>query len=97
MQTPLPISLYLVGCILSPLFGPLSETYGRRIVMILTYLLFIVFTLATALAPTWPAFLVFRLLCGTFASSPIAITGGIYADIYQDPELEAGRLPCILL
>ncbi|KAF2876078.1 major facilitator superfamily protein [Massariosphaeria phaeospora] len=91
VQLALPISLYLVGYILGPLlFGPLSETYGRRVVMVPTFALFIPATLACALAPNWPFFLVFRLLCGTFASSSIAVTGGIYADIYEDSQ-ERGR------
>ena len=41
--------------------------------------------MACALAPNWPAFLVFRLFCGTFASAPIAIVTGVLADIYDNP------------
>jgi MFS family permease len=38
-----------------------------------------------ALAPNWESFLVFRLLCGVSASAPIAIVGGVYADVYAGP------------
>ncbi|KAM0428336.1 hypothetical protein ACHAQK_011681 [Fusarium lateritium] len=41
--------------------------------------------MACALAPTWPALLIFRFFCGSFASSPIAIVAGILADVYDDP------------
>ena len=41
--------------------------------------------MACALAPNWPALLFFRFLCGVGFSSAIAITGGLYADIYNDP------------
>lgn len=41
--------------------------------------------MACAVAPNWPSFLIFRLLCGISASSPIAVVGGLYADIYNDP------------
>ncbi|EMR64643.1 putative mfs multidrug transporter protein [Eutypa lata UCREL1] len=86
VQHALPISVYLVGYILGPLlFSPLSETYGRRIIMVPSFALFTIFTLACALAPDWPSFLFFRLVCGINASSSIAITSGIYADIYADP------------
>lgn len=86
VQLALPISLYLIGYILGPLlFGPLSETYGRWIVMVPTFALFIPATLACALAPNWPFFLVFRLICGILASSSIAVTGGLYADIFDEP------------
>lgn len=86
VQHALPISVYLVGYILGPLlFSPLSETYGRRIIMIPSFALFTIFTLACALARNWASFLVFRLICGINASSSIAITSGIYADIFADP------------
>jgi MFS family permease len=82
----LPISMYLVGYVLGPLlFGPLSETYGRKVIMLSTFGGFTVFTMACALAPNFPALLIFRLLTGINASSPIAVVGGIYADIHNDP------------
>ncbi|KAL8688743.1 MAG: hypothetical protein Q9218_005419 [Villophora microphyllina] len=85
-QLVLPISLFLVGYVFGPIvFAPLSETYGRRVVLVWTFVLFTIFTMACAVAPNWPFFLVFRLLCGITASSPIAVVGGLYADIYDDP------------
>jgi MFS family permease len=82
----LPISMYLVGYILGPLlFGPLSETYGRKIIMISTFCGFTIFTMACAVAPNFPSLLIFRLLTGINAASPIAVIGGVYADIHDDP------------
>lgn len=82
----LPISMYLVGYIVGPLaFGPLSESFGRQIIMISTFAFFTIFTIACAVAPNWAALLVFRFLAGVCASSPIAVIGGLYADIYGDP------------
>lgn len=85
-QLVLPVSLFLVGYVLGPLFfGPLSESFGRRIIMISSFIFFTLFTLACALAPNWPAFLFFRLMCGINASSAIAVVGGLFADVYGDP------------
>lgn len=85
-QLVLPISLFLVGYVLGPLiFGPLSETYGRRVIMLSSFVVFTLFTMACALAPNWPAFLVFRLICGINASSAIAVVGGLYADVFGNP------------
>ncbi|RWA08422.1 hypothetical protein EKO27_g6694 [Xylaria grammica] len=85
-QKDLPISTYLIGYVLGPiLWGPLSEHIGRRSVTIVTFFAFTVWTLACALATSWPAFLVFRLLSGAFASAPITVTTGQLADIYDDP------------
>ncbi|KAI1825127.1 major facilitator superfamily transporter [Xylaria intraflava] len=91
IQKVLPISTYLIGYVLGPLFwGPLSEHIGRRNLTVVTLVLFCLWTLGCALAPNWPAFLIFRFLCGAFGSSPIAVVTGQLADIYDDP-VERGR------
>ncbi|KAK3683998.1 fluconazole resistance protein [Podospora appendiculata] len=85
-QKVLPISVYLIGYVMGPiLWAPLSEQYGRRNNTIATFGMFTLFTLACALAPTWSSFLVFRFFTGVFASAPIAIVPGIFADIYGNP------------
>jgi multidrug resistance protein len=79
-------SIYLVGFVIGPLiFGPLSESFGRRYIMMVCFSIFSLFTLASALAPNWPALIIFRLLTGIMASAPIAVVGGICADVYADP------------
>jgi multidrug resistance protein len=84
-QLILPTSLYLVGYVLGPLvFSPLSETYGRKIVMISTFALYTAFTLGCALAPTWAGLVIMRLLAGIGASTPNSVIGGVYADLFSD-------------
>ena len=96
-QLVLPISLFLVGYVFGPVvFGSLSETYGRRIIMLGSFIVFTLFTMACALAPNWPAFLVFRLICGFMASSAIAVVGGLYADIFADPVIR-GRAMAVFM
>jgi multidrug resistance protein len=86
LQLVLPISIFLVGYVLGPIIcGPLSENYGRKPVMIISFFIYIAFTLGCALAPTWPVLLMFRWICGVMASAPIAVAGGLYADIFGDP------------
>ena len=85
LQLPLPVSCYLMGYTIGPVCcGPLSENFGRKPVMLYSFMLYIIFTMACAVAPTWPSLLVFRLFCGIMASAPIAIVGGMYADVYSD-------------
>ncbi|KAK4453026.1 polyamine transporter 3 [Podospora aff. communis PSN243] len=85
-QMVLPISVYLIGYVMGPLlWAPLSEQFGRRRLTIATFSAFTIFTLACALAPSWPTFLIFRLFTGVFASAPIAIVPGIIADTQGDP------------
>ncbi|KAF2087160.1 MFS general substrate transporter [Saccharata proteae CBS 121410] len=82
----LPISLFLVGYTVGPfMFGPLSETFGRKPVMITAFAFFTIFTMACALANTFAALVVFRLLVGVPGSCAISVVGGICADVYNDP------------
>lgn len=91
-QLVLPTSIYIVGYVLGPLvFSPLSETFGRKIVMISTFVVYTAFTLGCALAPTWAGLIVMRLLAGIGASTPNSVVGGIYADIFSTPR-ERGRV-----
>jgi len=86
-QLVLPTSIYLIGYVVAPLvFSPLSEQYGRKIVMISTFVLYTAFTLGCALAPSWSGLIIMRLLAGVGASTPISVIGGIYADIYATPK-----------
>ncbi|OBR06774.1 Major facilitator superfamily transporter [Colletotrichum higginsianum IMI 349063] len=86
-QKVLPISVFLIGYVFGPVvWAPLSEHLGRRTLTIITFVMFTIWTMACALAPNWPAFLIFRFLTGVFASSPIAIVAGILADIYGNTE-----------
>jgi MFS family permease len=41
--------------------------------------------MACALAPNFPALLIFRFFCGLGGSAPNAILGGLFSDIYEDP------------
>ncbi|KAL6720483.1 hypothetical protein ACLMJK_002407 [Lecanora helva] len=96
-QLVLPISLFLVGYVVGPVvFGSASEAYGRQIIMLGSFIFFTLFTMCCAVAHTWPAFLVFRLLCGFTASSAIAVVGGLYADIFADPVIR-GRAMAVFM
>ena len=64
--------------------------------MLSSFVVFTLFTMACALAPNWPAFLVFRLICGINASSAIAVVGGLYADVFGNPVIR-GRAMAIFM
>ncbi|KAJ5172448.1 hypothetical protein N7492_005041 [Penicillium capsulatum] len=98
LKLVLPNSLYMVGFALGPLiFGPLSEHVGRKPVLVGTYFGYLVFTMACALAPNFPALLVFRLLCGLNAASPNAVLGGLYADIFESPQTRGTALAIFMV
>ncbi|MCJ1461295.1 hypothetical protein MMC28_011677 [Mycoblastus sanguinarius] len=84
-QASLPVAVFLIGYIFGPLvFGPISQSYGRRTCFLSSFALYTLFTMACALAPTWPALLVFRFLVGAGASAPQAVLGGMFSDLYPD-------------
>ncbi|KIW18837.1 hypothetical protein PV08_03126 [Exophiala spinifera] len=85
LQLPLPISCFLAGYVVGPtVCGPLSEHFGRKPILLGFFLFATVFSMACAVAPSWPALLIFRFLFGVGSSGPITIVGGLYADIYND-------------
>ncbi|QIW96568.1 hypothetical protein AMS68_002086 [Peltaster fructicola] len=87
VQLVLPTSLFLVGYVLGPLLtAPMSESYGRKPILFVTFLIYTAFSLGCALAPTWAGLVVMRLLCGMGAGTPISVVGGVYADIYKTPQ-----------
>ena len=95
-QVSLPVSIFLVGYIFGPiLFGPVSESFGRRFCFLSSFALYTLFNLACALAPNWPALLLFRFFVGVGASAPQAVLGGMYSDLYPNL-VHRGRAVMIL-
>jgi MFS family permease len=93
----LPTSMYLVGYACGPmLWGPLSESYGRKGTMVISFGIFTIFSVASALAPNFAALVIFRLLVGVGGSCAISVVGGICADIYHNPKYR-GRSMAIFM
>ncbi|EEP77972.1 conserved hypothetical protein [Uncinocarpus reesii 1704] len=91
-QLALPISMFLIGYVVGPIIcGSLSEAYGRKPVIVTGFIGFMAFTLACAVCQNWASLLVLRLLVGVVASAPVAVIGGVFADIHDEPR-ERGRV-----
>ncbi|KAL8946076.1 MAG: hypothetical protein Q9222_007478 [Ikaeria aurantiellina] len=79
--------LFLVGFGVGALFaGPISETVGRNPVYIATLSLYMIFVMASALAPNIGAQLVFRFIAGFFGSTPLTCAGGSISDLWSPME-----------
>lgn len=77
------VSVYLLGYCIGPLIiAPLSEIYGRRIIYNVCNLLYVIFTIACAVAPEIGSLIVFRFLAGCAGSSPLTLGAGSIADMY---------------
>lgn len=76
------VSIYILGYAFGPLaVAPLSELYGRLPVYHVCNVLFVIFTIACALASNLNMLIGFRFLEGLFGSCPLTIGGGTIADM----------------
>ena len=66
--------------------GPISEAVGRNPVYIGTLSLYMIFIMASALAPNIGAQLVFRFIAGFFGSTPLTCAGGSISDLWSPLE-----------
>lgn len=78
------VSVFVLGYAFGPLLlSPLSEIYGRRIVLTGANFFFVVWQIGCALAPNIGSLIVFRFLAGIGGSGCITIGGGVIADLFQ--------------
>lgn len=85
--TNVVITMFLLGYCFGPLiFAPLSEFYGRRLVFLGTFTLFIAFNFLCAFAPNFAALLIGRLLTGSFAGASQTNAPGVLADLWEARE-----------
>lgn len=66
--------------------GPFSETFGRNAVYSASMAIFMIWVMASGLAPNFGAQVVFRFLAGCSASTPLVCSGGSIADMYSSIE-----------
>ncbi|KAK8106315.1 mfs multidrug protein [Apiospora kogelbergensis] len=86
-EQALVLSIFILAYAIGPLlWGPLSELYGRIVVLQLTNLLYLGFNLGCGLAKTKTQLIVFRFLAGLGGSAPLAIGGGVLADLFTAEE-----------
>ena len=77
------ISIYVIGLVVGPLFlTPLSELYGRKPLMHVTNIAFLLAAILCAVSVNIPMLLIFRLVMG---ASTISLGGGYVVDL-MEPE-----------
>ncbi|KAM0211368.1 hypothetical protein ACHAPA_005251 [Fusarium lateritium] len=77
------ITVFLLGYSIGPLvLAPMSEIYGRRIVLNLANWFFVVWQIACAFAPNIAALIVFRFFAGIGGVGCVTLGGGVVADLF---------------
>ncbi|KAJ3907516.1 MFS general substrate transporter [Lentinula edodes] len=81
------LSIFVLAYALGPLFwGPLSELYGRLIILQVSNIWFLVFNSICPLARTPAQMLIFRFLAGFGGAAPQSIGGGVVGDLWSPEE-----------
>jgi MFS transporter, DHA1 family, multidrug resistance protein len=92
------LSAYLVGFGAGQLLiGSFSDRFGRRPVLILGLALYIAAAAVCAIAPTFHALLVARLLQGLASAAPRVVTISIVRDCYGGPRMARVMSLCMMV
>ncbi|CAN8102830.1 unnamed protein product [Discula destructiva] len=82
-EKSLSLSIFVLAYAVGPLvLGPLSELYGRVIVLQLANLFFLIFNLACGFSRSSGQLIAFRILAGFGGSAPLGIGGGLLSDLF---------------
>lgn len=81
------LSIFVLAYAVGPMFlGPLSELYGRVIILQSSNIIFLAFNTACGFAQTKEQLMAFRFLSGLGGSAPLAIGGGVLGDLFKPEE-----------
>ncbi|RSL69002.1 hypothetical protein CEP54_002574 [Fusarium duplospermum] len=86
-ETYLIMSIFLLAYAIGPfLLAPLSEMYGRVVVLQSANMVYLIFNTVCGFAQTKNQILVFRFLSGIGGSAPQALGGGVLSDCWRAEE-----------
>ncbi|KAI0030096.1 MFS general substrate transporter [Vararia minispora EC-137] len=81
------LSIFVLAYAIGPLFwGPLSELYGRLIILQSSNLFFLLFNTACAFSKNVTQLLVFRFLAGLGGAAPQSVGGAVVGDLWAPEE-----------
>ena len=98
-QVQLTISVYLVGFAIGQVFyGPLSDRHGRRPVLLAALGIYLLATLACALAPSIEMLIAARFVQAVGGSGAIVLARAVVRDIYDGARVgrELSRMAAIM-
>ena len=85
--TNMSVALYMLSMSIFPLWwSSFSETTGRRTIYIISFTLFVLFAILSAISTSIVMLIVMRLLSGGAAASVQAVGAGTIADIWEPKE-----------
>ncbi|KAI0525396.1 major facilitator superfamily domain-containing protein [Xylaria bambusicola] len=86
-ESALSLSIYLLATAFGPLFiGPLSEIYGRQVILHASNIWFLAWNIACGFANTKELLIASRFLAGFGASAIYSLAGGVLNDLWRPQE-----------
>lgn len=86
-EAAMAMSIYLLATAFGPIvIGPLSEIYGRSIILHSTNVWFLIWNLVCGFSKTKEALIASRFLGGFGASAVYALAGGVLGDVWRAGE-----------
>lgn len=96
-ESAMALSIYLLASAFGPLvMGPLSEIYGRQVILHASGIWFLIWNIACGFANSGTLLIVSRFMAGFGASSIYALAGGVLGDVWR-PEQRGRSLGIYLL
>lgn len=81
------VALYMLSMSIFPIWwSAFSEQFGRRSVYMISFILFIIFSILCAVSTSAPMLIVFRMLSGGASASVQVVGAGTIADIWESRE-----------
>ncbi|KAH7494105.1 Efflux pump [Fusarium oxysporum f. sp. matthiolae] len=85
----LGLSTFVLGIALGPvLTSPLSEYYGRRPIYLVSWAMFIIWTIPSAVAQNIETMIIARFFTGFAGSSFLSVAGGTAGDVFERHEIQ---------
>jgi multidrug resistance protein len=86
-ELKMTLSIFVLAYAIGPMIlGPLSELYGRVIILQSANVMFLIFNIACGFSQSSTQLLAFRFLSGLGGSAPLAIGGGVLGDLFEAEE-----------
>ena len=89
IEATLGLSTYVIGIAFGPmLLGPLSEFYGRRPIYLISWTLYVVWVVPSAVAGNIATMIIARFFDGLAGSAFLSVAGGSVGDLFSRKDLQ---------
>ncbi|TIC02435.1 MFS general substrate transporter [Wallemia mellicola] len=96
IEATLCLSVYMLGYVLGPIWGPASEAFGRKYTLIFCLWVLTLFNIADAVSSTPEALYVCRFFAGFFGGCMIIVVGPCIGDMFtaKDKQIALAIYAC---